>query len=162
MSDHHHADKWGIPFVIKDEATARYAVKMSGLPVFLLGLTYGIIGLAMVIGLSTGMVTAAEDPVSRMPEGVRNWLLTNEMDPFSALKWLFGIYFVLGALLVWWGLKIRGGAFKIVPLAALVYLVWTAITVFFSIHWVQWVMPIPWVILSIVGLRGWLWIRKNG
>ena len=157
----HSSDKWGIPFVIRDEQTARYAVKLSGLPVFLLGLTYGIIGLVMLLGLSTGMVTAAEDPAARMPEALRKALEARDINPFGALKWFFGLYFVLGSLLVWWGLKIRGGAFSVVPLAACVYLIWTGITVFFSIHWVQWVMPIPWVILSIVGLRGWLWLRKN-
>jgi len=158
----HHSDQWGIPFNIKNEGTARYAVKLSGLPVFLLGLTYGIIGLAMLIGLSSGMVTAAEDPVSKLPAALRSWLEGRNIDPFGALKWFFGVYFVLGSLLVWWGLKIRNGSIGIVPLAAFVYLVWTGITVFLSIHWVQWVMPIPWVVLSIVGLRGWWWLRKNG
>ena len=157
----HNSDSWGIPFSIKDDATARYAVKLSGLPVFLLGLTYGLIGLVMVVGLLTGMVSLAEDPVARMPMAIRNWLETNQMDPFAALKWFFGIYCVLGILLVWWGLKIRNGAMLIVPFAALTYLVWTGITLFFSIHWIQWLMPIPWIILSLNGLRGWWWLRKN-
>ncbi len=157
----HHSDRWGIPIVIRDETAARYAAKLSGLPVFLLGLTYGLIGLVVMGGLMTGTVTPAEDPVSQMPDGIRDWLLAQKIDPFEALKWFFGVYFVLGALLVWWGLKIRAGAIAIIPLAALVYLVWTGITVFYSAHWVQWIMPIPWVILSISGLRGWWWLRRN-
>lgn len=157
----HHSDSWGIPFKIRNAATARYAMKLSGLPVFLLGLTYGLIGLSMIIGLMSGWVSLSEDPVSKMPEGIRDFLLSREIDPFAALKWFFGVYCVLGILLIFWGLKIRNGAQNIVPLAALVYLIWTGITVFYSIHWVQWLMPIPWIILSIAGLRGWWWLRKN-
>lgn len=157
----HNSDNWGIPFSIKDADTARYAVKLSGLPVFLLGLTYGLIGFFMTLGLMTGMVSLAEDPVSRMPAFIRDWLVANDLNPFAALKWFFGLYCVLGILLVWWGLKIRRGEIAIVPLAALVYLIWTGITMFFSVHWIQLLMPIPWIILSILGLRGWWWLRKN-
>lgn len=157
----HNSDLWGIPLSIKNEVTARYAVKLSGLPVFLLGLTYGLIGLLMTIGLLTGGVTLAEDPVSRMPAGIRDWLLSQNIDPFSALKWFFGVYGVLGILLVWWGLKIRAGSIGIVPFAAFIYLVWTGITLLYSIHWIQWLMPIPWIILSINGLRGWRWLNKT-
>ncbi len=158
----HNSDSWGIPFSLRDAETARYAVKLSGLPVFLLGLTYGIIGLVMVLGLMTGTVSMAEDPVSKMPELIRNWLVTNELNPFDALKWFYGIYCVLGIVLVWWGLKIRKGSILIVPFAAVIYLVWTGITMSFSIHWIQWLMPIPWIILSINGLRGWWWLNRNG
>lgn len=134
----HHSDRWGIPFKINDEATAKYAVMLSGLPVFLLGLTYGIIGLFVVSGLM----------------GV------NEQTP-DHMRWLLWAYFPLGLLLVACGLKIRKQSSWLVPLAGLVYLIWTGVTLAYTIHWVQWLVPIPWVILSINGLRGWLWLRRN-
>lgn len=150
----HNSDNWGIPFSIKDADKARYAVKLSGLPVFLLGLTYALIGL-------TGQIDIKPDAVDNIPAGIRDWLIGQNISPLEALKWFFRTYFVLGLLLVWWGLKIRKGSISLVPIAALFYLVWTAITVFYSVHWIQWVMPIPWIVLSIGGLRGWMWLRKN-
>lgn len=134
----HHSDQWGIPFVIRDEATARYAVKLSGLPVFLLGLTYGIIGLCVVTGL---IRINAETP--------------------EHIRWLMWGYFPIGLALIWAGLNIRKKSSWIVPVAAVIYLIWTAVSVYYAIHWIQWLVPIPWVILSIVGLRGWWWLRRN-
>jgi len=134
----HYSDRWGIPLFIRDEASARYAVKLSGLPVFLLGLTYGIIGLFIVTGL----------------------MRVNNETP-EHVKWLMWVYFPVGLLLIWCGLQIRKKSSGLVPLAALVYIVWTLVTLGYSIHWIQWVVPIPWIILSIGGVRGWWWLKKN-
>lgn len=134
----HHSDHWGIPFVIRDAATARYAVKLSGLPVFLLGLTYGVIGICVVTGL----------------------IRINEQTP-EHIKWLMWGYFPIGLALIWAGLNIRKKSSWIVPVAACIYLIWTGVSVYYAIHWIQWLVPIPWVILSIVGLRGWWWLRRN-
>ena len=46
----HREPKWGFWLPVKDRASATYAAKISGLIVFLMGITHLVVGLAMLTG----------------------------------------------------------------------------------------------------------------
>ncbi|AGT07523.1 hypothetical protein [Paracoccus aminophilus] len=84
---------------------------------------------------------------------------------------------VIAALLVFIAFRLRAGRAAWVPLAFLAILSFLAVELFTSFHLLQivepsrafdlfilakWVVPLFCLVLAFSGLRGWLWLRRNG
>jgi len=125
-----HADRWGPFYKINSEDRARYAVMMSGLPIFM----EGIFGLVMFLIVALNV-----------------WPNFELMD--------FAIA-VMSIVLVYIGLKIRAGSIHLAPIAAVLYIaVWIAI--FTTNGFILSVIGLLFIFLSLTGLYGWWWLRKN-
>ncbi|NNE58975.1 MAG: hypothetical protein HKN36_12780 [Hellea sp.] len=125
-----HADRWGLFYKIKSEERARYAVMMSGLPIFM----EGVFGLIMFLIVALNV-----------------WPNFEPMD-FA----IVGMSIVLVVI----GLKIRSGSINLAPIAAIFYIaVWIAI--FVTQGFILSIIGLLFILLSLTGLYGWWWLRKN-
>jgi hypothetical protein len=111
------------------------AVRMAGLPVFLMG------GLSLLAGLTM-------------------WAEVSTMGDVTINYWPIAIATALGAALLVLGLALRSGRAKLVPLAAGLTLVNAAATLWASPFWAIAVQVLA-ALLALSGLRGWWWLRKN-
>ncbi len=142
-----HAEGWGWWVKVKDVDSANYAIRMSGLPIFLMGLGFLIASLFIVITWSQIEFTSALQKIFLMA-----------MLPISLCLTASGI-------------MLRKNFNKIAPIAAGLYIPYILGNLFF-------VAPSPDIgentmlvinvlfttlmaLLSLGGLRGWLWLRKN-
>lgn len=120
---------------ITDRGNAMAAVRMAGLPVFLVGPQMVLFaGVTMLTVMASGLTITRPLPVM--------------------LPLLAGL--TLAAL----GLALRAGRAGLVPLAALLTLVNTALSVALQPLWVLPVQAMM-ALLAISGLRGWWWLRKH-
>jgi len=141
-----HAEAWGWWVKIRDADSANYAIKMSGFPVFLWGISYLVIGLIILL---TG-------PVS--PDfGIAAALL--------ALAIL-----AVGIALIITGLQLKKNNPKIAPFAAGLYIAATALGAILNFTNTETstivassslVISVLMILLAISGIRGWLWLRAN-
>jgi len=128
----HEEPPFGFWIPVKNRASANYAAKMSGLPVFLMGLSFVFLG-----GL---------------------FLIENK---FSA-QGLYNLITVLGGLfLIFSGLQIRKLKFKTLPISVGLWLVLNIIGVLASEFSFGNIITILIGILAISGLRGWFWLREH-
>ena len=134
----HSSDHWGFIFKIDNADKARQAMKMSGLPIFLLGLSTGFTGLLVLLGIY----------------GVKG-------DAVDIMRGFVWAQFPIGLALIYCGLKIRNVSTLLVPVAAILYTVITLWALTYTIHWSQWIVQILFIILALNGLRGWWWLRQN-
>lgn len=126
--------KWGFWIAVKDYESAAYAAKMSGLPVFLLGISFLFTG---IIKIAAGL------PIS------------------ASLYW--GAMGIAGMFFIFSGLQIRKQKFQTLPLSVALWLLLTAIGLVISMRagGVSNLVNLLISLLTISGLRGWWWLREN-
>jgi len=134
----HHSNRLGIGMPIRSEVDAREAVKMSGLPLFILGLMFFLLPLFVFL-----------------------MSLTSGMDFSNHITQLNLILMAIGLVLIVVSIKMRGGAIKPAPIAAMAYILGWAIAIY-TWRVVPSILALLLVGLSIDGLRGWWWLRRNG
>lgn len=132
-----HANKWGWWIKIEDEASARHAIRMAGLPIFFLGIIFSCVSLVTLI--QSGL-----DPYMR-----------------ELLQWQNIALLPLGLTLIALGLLVRRRADGTVLLAAPIGIVAMIMSIFVSRHPAEWVVPLLILIVSLGGLRGWWWLRNQ-
>ena len=143
----YYADRLGWWQSINDEASALEAVKMSGLPVFLWGISWFVMGLVVILGLA---------PVGKL----------------TGPAALFGFSVIgFGLVLIVLGLKLRKGQAKLAPIAGAIFIIGTVISSILGFMDPKAVLPILLsslfisglvMLLSIGGFRGWSWLKRNG
>jgi hypothetical protein len=120
---------------VKGRESARLAVRMAGLPVFLIGLVtvvFAVITLLTV--MSSGLTITRPLPV--------------------------GLPLVAGLVLVVLGLALRAGRAALVPVAAVVTLANAALSMALLPLWVVPVQAMM-ALVALSGLRGWWWLRNH-
>ena len=123
---------FGFWIPVKDRASATYAAKMSGFPVFLMGLSFGFLG-----GL---------------------FFIENK---FSA-QGLYNLITVLGGLfLIFSGLQIRKLKFQTLPISVGLWWILNIIGVLASEFSFGIIITILIGLLAISGLRAWFWLREH-
>jgi len=128
----HEEPPFGFWIPVKDHASANYAAKMSGLPVFLMGLSFVFLG-----GL---------------------FLIENK---FSA-QGLYNLITVLGGLfLIFSGLQIRKLKFKTLPISIAIWLGLNLLGFMVAGFGIGSILTLLIGILAISGLRGWYWLREH-
>jgi hypothetical protein len=120
---------------IKDRDSVIDAVKMAGLPVFLLGAT----------GVLTVLLSVAD---------------VLQANPTIEQVLALALAAATGVLLVALGLAIRRGRPSLVVLAAVITFTNAAATLWLAPWWAS-VFQVLMVLLMLSGLRGWWWLRKN-
>jgi len=132
-----HSNRLGIGMPIRSEADAREAVKMSGLPIFVLGLLFALLPLfILIMSLHSGI------------------------DFSNHITRLNLVLMTTGLVLIFVSLKMRGGAVKPAPIAAIAYMAGWAIAIY-TWRVVPSILALLLIGLSIDGLRGWWWLRRN-
>jgi peptidoglycan/LPS O-acetylase OafA/YrhL len=121
---------------VSDRDSAVLAVRMSGLPVFLMGLISVLISVFAV-----GTVAAIDE--------------MDLTEPAPA-----AIAIVVGAVLVVIGLTLRRGLASLAPFAAIIVLGNAALSLWSG---ALWSLPLQaiFALMALSGLRGWWWLRQN-
>ncbi len=127
----HKEPAFGFWIPVTDRASAQYAAKMSGLPVFLLGLSFLSIGLVQIV--STGV---------------------------SKFQLIGGIIALCGGFLVFSGLRIRALRFRTLPFTVGLWLVLNIVSIYISGFGLGTILPLLIGLMAACGLRGWWWLRK--
>jgi hypothetical protein len=120
---------------VVDTKGAQQAVRMAGLPVFLIGLmTMLFAGIALLTVMASGLTIIRPLP--------------------------FALPLLAGLALVALGLALRAGRAGLVPLAALPTLANAALS---AVLLPLWALPVQVMValVALSGLRGWWWLRKN-
>jgi hypothetical protein len=120
---------------VVDAQGAQQAVRMAGLPVFLIGLlTVLFAGVTLLTVMASGLTISRPLPV--------------------ALPMLVGLALVVI------GLALRAGRAALVPVAALLTLANAGLS---ALLLPLWVLPVQamMALVAVSGLRGWWWLRKN-
>jgi hypothetical protein len=121
---------------VNDRASALQAIRMSGLPVFLMGamsLLFAAVTMGTVAGLD-GMAVTRPAPLIMAA--------------------------VLGAGLVGIGLALRRGAGALVPIATVITLGLGALAIWMGV-WIALPIQAVFAAVAMSGLRGWWWLRRQ-
>ncbi|MGL4321346.1 MAG: hypothetical protein ACRCS3_10840 [Paracoccaceae bacterium] len=120
---------------VTDVQGAELAVRMAGLPVFLIGLMSVLFaGFTLLSVMASGLTITRPLPIA--------------------------LPLVAGIAQIALGLGLRAGKAALVPLATLLTLANTALTVAIGSVWVLPLLAIM-LLVAISGLRGWWWLRKH-
>lgn len=131
---------------VNDEASARDAVKMGGLPILLIGfntLVFCLIGFLQ--GSLSNTLVIGGVILSLLLVVFSFRIRSGKAGSLPYLSALFLIFFVLSALFSLIGNILQGGA----VVGGVMFVVGL-------------IVPVLAMLLSISGLRGWNWLRKNG
>lgn len=126
--------RWGFWVPVKDKESAEYAAKMSGFPVFLMGLSFTPLGLLLVFA------------------GEQVW-----QKIFGGVIAACGVFFIVS------GLQIRKHKFKTLPVSVSIWLLLTVIAMFLALLSGSVPIGLNLLIglMAISGLRGWWWLTRN-
>ena len=133
-----HEHPFGFWISVTDKPSAEYAAKMSGFPIFLMGIVFFImaaIQLMFLVGAETFDI------------------VDNIVVPSFTL--LFAIYLIVS------GLLIRNLKFQTLPISIAVWFILQIGGVLSSGIGVSTLFTVLLGLMAISGLRGWSWLRKN-
>ena len=132
---------------VKDADSANYAIRMSGLPIFLMGVNFFVASLVAFL----------------------TWNTIQSDSMF--LKAFLLAMFPIGLSLIVCGILLRKNNNKIAPLAAGLYIPFVLISLFFvtpapdigknTMLVINMLFTLLMMLLSLGGLRGWRWLRDN-
>jgi len=134
----HQEPAFGFWVPVTDRPSAEYAAKMSGFPVFLVGIIFfimAVIQFMFLVGAETIDI-------------VINIVVLS-------LTLLFAIYLIVS------GLLIRSLKFQTLPISIAIWLMLQIWGVFSLGIGVSTIFTVLLGLMAISGLRGWLWLRKN-
>ena len=134
----HEEPPFGFWIPVKDRPSAEYAAKMSGLPIFLMGIVFFIVAaiqLMFLVGAETFDI------------------VDNIVVPSFTL--LFAIYLIVS------GLLIRNLKFQTLPISIAIWFILQIGGVLSSGIGVSTLFTVLLGLIAISGLRGWSWLRKN-
>lgn len=128
----HKEPAWGFWIPVTDRASAEYAAKMSGLPVFLMGLSFLAIAVLQLIYVQT--------PVLQ----------------------IIGVLILLGSIfLIYSGLQIRKLKFMTLPISVGLWLILNILGLVTTGVGVGTVLTLLIGLMAVCGLRGWFWLKRN-
>ncbi len=123
---------FGFWIPVTDKESAEYAAKMSGLPIFLLGLNFCALALVQVFVPQPALIYAA-----------------------------YFCFFIFGLFLIFSGLRIRKQKFGTLPVSLGLWLFLNLVGVLIIGVGIGTIITLLIGLLAVSGLRGWLWLRRN-
>ena len=143
-----YAERLGWWVKINDVDSANYAIRMSGLPIFLMGISFII---ASFGALLTWSAIQSESVI---------------------LKGFLIAMLPVGIFLVICGVLLRKNKNEIAPIAACLYIPFVLGSLFFvtpapdigqnTMLIINMIFTLLFALLSLGGLRGWRWLKQNG
>jgi hypothetical protein len=128
---------FGYWITIQDAASARYAVRMAGLPVLLIAANALLAALIMAVTLAT-----LDAPMGRNA------------------RIILGLLVAAGLALGSIAFALRAGRTALVPAATALNIAAFAVQAMISPPWAL-IVPGLALLLALSGLRGWLWLRRH-
>jgi hypothetical protein len=128
---------FGYWITIHDAASARYAVRMAGLPVLLIAANVLLAALIMAVTLAT-----LDAPIGRNS------------------RIILGLLVAAGLALGSIAFALRAGRTALVPAAAALSIAAFNVQVVVSPPWLL-IVPGLALLLALSGLRGWFWLRRH-
>jgi len=128
----HKDSPFGFWIPVTDRPSAEYAAKMSGLPVFLMGLSFIIMAVFQ--------------------------LFLSRAQPIVIIS---AILILGGAILMYLGLQIRNLKFGVLPFSIGIWFVLNLLGIASGGFGYSTILTLLIGILAISGLRGWLWLKRH-